>query len=134
MAAALLAGICACKRSDESATRAPVATSEAKRVALRDDARLVLERHCGSCHIPESPSALPRALRVYNLRDEEWARQMSNDQLGQLGWRIREGALFDPFDERNAGKDPPPKPTEDEQRAVRDYVAAEIAARAEARD
>ncbi len=102
---------------------------EPARIALRDGARLVLERHCGSCHVPDSPTAFPGALAVYDLREEEWAHKMSQRQLEQLGWRIRDGALFDEFDVANKGKAPPPTPSDQEQQIVRDYVGAEIAAR-----
>lgn len=30
--------------------------------ALRDDGRLILERHCGLCHVRDYPTALPGAL------------------------------------------------------------------------
>jgi hypothetical protein len=51
------------------------------REVLRDDARLVLERHCGQCHIGAYPSALPRALAVFDLSQTEWSSKMSAAQL-----------------------------------------------------
>ncbi|MCB9547666.1 MAG: hypothetical protein H6706_17705 [Myxococcales bacterium] len=102
----------------------------ATRELLRDDARLVLERHCGECHIGTLPTALPAALAVYDLARLEWAATLTDAQLTGLAGRLAEGsAFFDPFDARNAGQRPPPAPTADEQAVVRTYVAAERAAR-----
>ncbi len=97
---------------------------------LRDAARLVLEAHCGECHIGSYPTALPRALEVYDLAEPEWARRMTDAQLSELAQRIGQGgAFFDEFDVRNKGKTPPPPPTPGEQQIVRDYVKAEVDAR-----
>lgn len=100
------------------------------RETLRDEARLVLERHCGQCHIPHLPTAVPAALAVYDLNELEWAGTMNDEQLEDLARRIGEGALFDPFDERNEGKSPPPDPSPTEQQTVRSYVRAELTHRA----
>jgi len=62
----------------------PSPIQEKPLVKARDRARLIMERHCGNCHIPESHQALPRALAVYNLRQEEWAKNMREDQLKQI--------------------------------------------------
>jgi hypothetical protein len=51
------------------------------REVLRDDARVVLERHCGQCHIGAYPSALPRALAIFDLSEMEWYGKMSAVQL-----------------------------------------------------
>jgi len=111
----------------QDALQAPPAQDS--RVTLRDQARLVLERHCGDCHIPSSPRALPAALAVYDLTHLEWASTMRGEQLEALKWRIQDGAFFDPFDVANEGKEPPPQPSEAEQSIVRRYVDAEQAAR-----
>jgi hypothetical protein len=96
---------------------------------LRDRARLVLEAHCGACHIGNLATALPRALAVYDLRDEEWSARMSVDQLQALVWRIQDGAPFDPNDNRNQGQAAPAKPSPAEQDTIRRYVLAELARR-----
>ena len=46
---------------------------DAEHVRLRDDARLVLEAHCGQCHIGDYDTALPRALAVFDLGETEWS-------------------------------------------------------------
>jgi hypothetical protein len=102
--------------------------SDAKRARLRDEARLVLERHCGNCHVPESPSALPGALAVYNLGELEWAAHMTAAQLQKLGERVKEGEFFDEHDVRNRDRKPPEAPSEAEQAVVRDYVRIELSA------
>ncbi|MFO0722656.1 MAG: hypothetical protein U1E65_02655 [Myxococcota bacterium] len=115
IAAALLVLFCGCAR----------ASAEDPRVVARDQARLVLERHCGACHIPESGQALPAALAVYDLTAPEWAAKMNDRQLLEMKRRIEDGAFFDEFDERNRGQSPPPKPSQEEQATVRRYVDLE---------
>jgi mono/diheme cytochrome c family protein len=56
--------------------------------ASRDAARLVLERHCGACHIGASPTALPRALAVFDLSATEWAATLSDAQRTELVRRL----------------------------------------------
>lgn len=121
----------ACSRVPEKPKlKAPAAAlSVTERAQLRDEARLVLERHCGQCHIGAYPTAMPRALRVYNLSAPEWAAGMSEDHLRKLDGRISTGALFDEFDVHNRGSKPPPPPTAEEQAIVRRYLHAELAAR-----
>ncbi len=48
---------------------------------MRDDARVLLERECGQCHISSYPTSLPKALAVFDLLDEDWSRKMSDAQL-----------------------------------------------------
>jgi hypothetical protein len=106
---------------------AQVQTPTQQRLRLRDQARLILERHCGQCHIGEYPTALPRALAVYNLSNEEWAAKMTETQLRQLDTRIGEGgAFFDEFDVRNKGTTPAPAATTEDQQVVREYVRAQL--------
>jgi hypothetical protein len=104
---------------------------ERTRASLRDDARLVLERECGKCHIPEYPTALPAALRVYNLREAEWAGRMTEAQLRQLSSRIVGGAreMFDPYDVRNTDAGPPPPPSSRDVGTVQRYIQMELAYR-----
>jgi len=70
---------------DLAASSAP-ATAD----ALRDDSRLVLEHHCGQCHIRDYPTALPRALAVFDLREPDWSARMSDAQLKSAAWRLGE--------------------------------------------
>jgi hypothetical protein len=57
---------------------------------LRDEARLTLERHCGACHIRDEPTALPRALAVYDLREPDWSARMNDAQLHDAVTRLGE--------------------------------------------
>ena len=115
--AALLCGLSSCTPGGSS-----------DRTSLRDSARLVLERECGECHIPDSPTGLPSALTVYDLRELEWSNRMTDTQLEKLSARIAGGAreMFDPFDVRNAGASPPPLPTPEEVRVVQAFLRLEL--------
>ena len=76
------------------------------RVARRDDARLVLERFCGECHIGTLPTAKPRAISVFDLSEMEWAARMS-----PLQWK----SALDRLDQNKEVSD-------DDRRRVRAYV------------
>lgn len=55
---------------------------------LRDDSRLILERSCGQCHIGDYPTALSRALAVFDLSEIEWSARMSEAQLRDAERRL----------------------------------------------
>jgi len=57
---------------------------------LREASREVLDRNCGECHTSTLPTALPRALRVYDLAQLDWSRRMSDAQLRDAEGRLRE--------------------------------------------
>ena len=87
----------------------------------RDDARLVLERYCGTCHISAYDTAVPGALAVYDLLDEEWAARATDLQLRDIVFRLGEPL----------GPDAEALEVQPEERAtVERYVDAEIARRA----
>src|SRR5262245_56088696 len=91
------------------------------RDALRDQSRLILERHCGRCHIREYPTAVPRALAVFDLREPEWSRRMSDAQLTSAVWRLGEPLPPDGV----------PNEVSDEERAqFKRFVEVEMAERA----
>src|SRR5262245_271341 len=50
------------------------------RIVRRDEARLVLERFCGECHIGTLPTALPKAIAVFDLSEMEFATRMTPDR------------------------------------------------------
>ena len=104
-----------CERRVEPAAHGEPATDRS--VALLDDARLVLERNCGSCHIADYPTALPRALAVFDLRQQEWAARMSESKLRQLVPRL-EGPV--PPDGA------PSSATDSERASVQRFVDAEL--------
>lgn len=39
---------------------------------LAEEARIILETHCGACHTGEFPSALPAALDIFDLSRVDW--------------------------------------------------------------
>ena len=92
---ALLCGLVvltACRRGEDGRIDAGATARSAAQVreGLRDDARLILEEHCGICHVHDSPSAVAGALRVFDLREPEWSARMSDVQLRSAAWRLGE--------------------------------------------
>lgn len=55
----------------------------------REVARAVLERHCGTCHRSDQPTAQPKALAVYTLNDLDWSAKMTPLQLKDALDRLR---------------------------------------------
>ena len=55
---------------------------------LRDEARTVLETWCGNCHVGSYPSALPKALAVYDLTEPDFAARLSPRQLSSALHRL----------------------------------------------
>ena len=47
----------------------------------RDQVRGYARTHCGRCHIASLPTALPRALAIYNLDADEWSSTLTASQL-----------------------------------------------------
>lgn len=66
------------------AHRASVRSDEGLIVA---NARTVLAKHCGSCHLGSSPNASRAALDVFDLEQTDWHLRLSAEQLE--GARIR---------------------------------------------
>jgi hypothetical protein len=87
--ALFVAGTVACHGSVQKQTPDAAIAVAGEWESAREAARAVLESHCGECHDPGSPSALPGALRVYDLGAVEWSARMSPAQLrdayGRLG-------------------------------------------------
>jgi hypothetical protein len=56
------------------------------------EAQAILERHCGACHVPQSPHARADALAVYALDEPRWYMRMTDAQLRKsvvmLGERV----------------------------------------------
>jgi hypothetical protein len=88
------------------------------REVLRDDARLVLEKHCGQCHIGAYPTAVPRALAVFDLSETQWSNKMSPAQL-----RSAVARLSAPLSPTGAQNEVAPKERDD----VRRFVDLELA-------
>ncbi len=49
--------------------------------AVRDRVRGYAQTHCGRCHIASLPTALPRALAIYNLDAPDWSSTLTAAQL-----------------------------------------------------
>jgi hypothetical protein len=57
---------------------------------LRLGARETLDANCAECHTRGLRTALPRALRVFDLTENDWSRRMTDDQLREAARRLRE--------------------------------------------
>jgi hypothetical protein len=96
----LVGGVAACHQSSKEENRsrvveetgpiAPVRPSLApSRTILQNEARLVLENHCGACHIGAYPTARKGALRVFDLTELDWSARMTDAQLHDALSRIQ---------------------------------------------
>lgn len=65
--------------------------NELSRIELRDRSRVIVEEHCGSCHLPWFDTSHERALRVFDLSEVEWAAPMDEAQLRDVAFRLSEG-------------------------------------------
>jgi hypothetical protein len=93
-----------------AATGAPREETELDR--LREPAREALKASCGRCHDHARPTALPGALRIFDLREHDWSARVTDVQMDHMV------ARFDAF------KMPP-----SDQVAVRKFLDAERARR-----
>ena len=58
--------------------------------AGRDEAQKVLRSaRCDKCHDSALPTAVERALAVFDLHEEAWPRRMTAEQLPKLMGRLR---------------------------------------------
>jgi hypothetical protein len=57
-------------------------------VPLRESARETLEANCAECHTKGRSTALPRALRVFDLTETDWAQRMTEEQLREAARRL----------------------------------------------
>ena len=79
-----------------AATPAPEvpASAEAAGNPWRAPAREVLVHHCGQCHRGDLPTAVPRALQVFDLTRRAWDERMLPPQYDALLTRVRESSAF----------------------------------------
>lgn len=62
----------------------------------REHARQVLKSAgCGKCHDSSVSTQTPGALAVYDLREDDWPRRMSDGQLPKLLGRLRSAPATD---------------------------------------
>jgi hypothetical protein len=79
------------KRSAATPDAGPLAPADTESPeVLRQAARELLDANCGECHTGGLPTALPRALAVYDLTEFDWSRPMSDTQLREADRRLRE--------------------------------------------
>ncbi len=101
----------------------------APREALREDARAVIETHCGACHNPGSGHSKTEALAVFDLVEVEWAGRLSKAQLEDMVVRMQ--ARQTRTDEElielvPQGAPSLKRPTVTEIEAVRLFIIAEL--------
>jgi mono/diheme cytochrome c family protein len=120
-----------CSRSSGSpqaaAITAPAGGDDAGEslVELREAAREVLDRNCGECHTSTLPTALPRALAVYDLVDNDWSHKMSATELRDAVDRLK-STIAPTLGE---GEAKPMQVTDEERARFARYVELEIARR-----
>jgi cytochrome c5 len=91
MLAASIAAVACSKPVAAESDVIPAATTATESLEiLRESAREVLDRNCGECHTSALPTALPRALAVYDLTQLDWSSRMSTGQLRDAEGRLKE--------------------------------------------
>jgi hypothetical protein len=90
----LIASACTQSRSP------PIPAAEDSFKQSHESVRLVLERHCGTCHRADLPTAQPVALAVFAINEPDWSARMSEAQLRSALYRIQnlveiDGASFE---------------------------------------
>ncbi len=113
----VLAALPACTRS--------VSAPQDKRLELREQARSILLKHCGECHDPKLKTAVPDALKIFNLGESDWAHRMTDRQLQNAAWRLTE----DLVPTRGSDEARPLHVPAEERRLFDNFVTAEQAAR-----
>lgn len=113
IATAIASGASSLRPMRASDEPAPALASRGEFAALRGEARVLLRKHCGSCHDPASSTAKPAALKIFDLSEESWQIRMSKEQLDKAIGRV---------DGTSA--------TKAERDRFRAFVAAEVSRRA----
>jgi hypothetical protein len=76
------------------AAPAPAAPAPAANPWL-DPAREVLVQHCGRCHRGDLPTAVPGALRVFDLTRPVWSEHLVRPQYDGILTRVRESSAIE---------------------------------------
>jgi len=85
--------LASCRRdsiASERVAASPDASVELSLEVLRESARETLDSNCGECHTSGLPTALPRALRIFDLGETDWSTRMTPAQLREAERRLRE--------------------------------------------
>ncbi len=89
-----------------------------------------MQRHCFNCHSPEGKRPLDRAMKVYNLDQNQWFNAMSDRQLIEFKRRILD--KMSPEELIEMGGDPKEKPLNDKQKViVSRFIELEVSNRKE---
>lgn len=83
----------------------------------REDARRILTKYCGECHVGSRKTAKPKALQVFDLDDPGFAAKLSQRRLRNAAWRLGE-----PLDARAR----PLKVSDEEKAAFQRFVDLEM--------
>ena len=51
---------------------------------LGTSVRALVQQNCGSCHDGSQATANPAALKVFDLREQDWTARMSDEQVRKL--------------------------------------------------
>jgi hypothetical protein len=70
------------------AWKAPLPQSAQLARTPLEEARAVLESHCGECHNSTLPTAKTAALRIFDLKEPDFAATMSDAQLSKALGRV----------------------------------------------
>src|SRR5215472_8289649 len=65
-----------------------LAAVKAKPTALEPAVRKLVEDHCGRCHNSMHETAKPAALKVFDLKEDDWTASMSDEQLPKVNGRF----------------------------------------------
>jgi len=62
---------------------------EASMDKLNTSVRELVQQNCGSCHDGSLATANPAALKVFDLREQDWTARMSDEQVRKLLGRAK---------------------------------------------
>ena len=67
-----------------------IGLSESGLALLRSEVREIIRPTCGSCHTSTLPTAKPKAVVVFDLKNEDWSATMQVEQLKKVDTRIKD--------------------------------------------
>ena len=109
----------------DSGKKAIPGISQAPLDLLRESARDTLDANCAECHTKGLATALPRALRVFDLTERDWSVRMTDAQLREAARRL--GEPFAPT--RGEAEVRPIRISDSERTRFEQFVVIEVARR-----
>jgi hypothetical protein len=100
--------------------------AEEEYLRLRENSREVVRKSCGECHDGGRSTALPKALAIFDTRDADWARHMTEAQLRSAAVRL----AGDLVPTRGKEEAKPMKVSAKERSEFDAYIVAEVGRRA----